>query len=62
MFLAFMKRKTFRDYCSVGGQTPLNIAEFGKSRSKNFRYSQVIDLAEDRDRFRHMMEKLGMQC
>ncbi len=45
-----------------GGQTPLNIAaELAKAGVKIIGTSpEIIDLAEDRDRFRHMMEKLGI--
>ncbi|MBM4285936.1 MAG: carbamoyl-phosphate synthase large subunit [Deltaproteobacteria bacterium] len=45
-----------------GGQTPLNIAgELAAAGVKILGTSpDVIDLAEDRDRFRHMMRKLGI--
>jgi len=45
-----------------GGQTPLNIAnELAKAGVKIIGTSpDTIDLAEDRDRFRHMMRKLGI--
>ena len=45
-----------------GGQTPLNIAgELAKAGVKIFGTSpKTIDLAEDRDRFRHIMDKLGI--
>ena len=45
-----------------GGQTPLNIAgELAKAGVKIIGTSpETIDLAEDRDRFRKMMEKLGI--
>jgi len=45
-----------------GGQTPLNIAkELAEAGVKIIGTSpEAIDLAEDRDRFRHMMEKLGI--
>jgi len=45
-----------------GGQTPLNIAnELQEAGVKILGTSpETIDLAEDRDRFRHMMEKLGI--
>ncbi len=45
-----------------GGQTPLNIAtELGQSGVNILGTSpETIDLAEDRDRFRSMMEKLGI--
>ncbi|MFC1534136.1 carbamoyl-phosphate synthase large subunit [Thermodesulfobacteriota bacterium] len=45
-----------------GGQTPLNIAsELAEAGVKVIGTSpDTIDLAEDRDRFRHMMRKLGI--
>ena len=45
-----------------GGQTPLNIAaELGAAGVKILGTSpEMIDLAEDRDRFRQMMRKLGI--
>ena len=45
-----------------GGQTPLNIAnELAEAGVKIYGTSpDTIDLAEDRDRFRHMMRKLGI--
>ncbi len=45
-----------------GGQTPLNIAaELAEAGVKILGTSpDVIDLAEDRDRFRQMMDKLGI--
>jgi carbamoyl-phosphate synthase large subunit len=45
-----------------GGQTPLNIAnELAAAGVKILGTTpDVIDLAEDRDRFRHMMRKLGI--
>lgn len=45
-----------------GGQTPLNIAnELAEAGVKILGTSpETIDLAEDRDRFRHMMERLGI--
>ena len=45
-----------------GGQTPLNIAqELAAAGVKILGTSpDIIDLAEDRDRFRHMMRKLGI--
>ena len=45
-----------------GGQTPLNIAaELEKTGVKILGTSpETIDLAEDRDRFRHIMHKLGI--
>ncbi|MFC1948948.1 carbamoyl-phosphate synthase large subunit [Chloroflexota bacterium] len=45
-----------------GGQTPLNIAnELAEAGVKILGTSpEAIDLAEDRDRFRHQMERLGI--
>jgi len=45
-----------------GGQTPLNIAnELAEAGVKIIgTLPETIDLAEDRDRFRHMMRKLGI--
>lgn len=45
-----------------GGQTPLNLAnELAKAGVKILGTTpETIDLAEDRDRFRHVMEKLGI--
>ncbi len=45
-----------------GGQTPLNLArELAEAGVKILGTSpDTIDLAEDRDRFRHVMEKLGI--
>lgn len=45
-----------------GGQTPLNLAEdLEKTGARIIGTTpDVIDLAEDRDRFRHMMEKLNI--
>ena len=45
-----------------GGQTPLNLArELTEAGVKILgTTSEVIDLAEDRDRFRHIIEKLGI--
>jgi len=48
--------------CQFGGQTPLNIAGELKAAGVNIIGTSVdtIDLAEDRDRFRRKMEKLGI--
>jgi len=45
-----------------GGQTPLNIAEELKQAGVNILGTapEIIDLAEDRDLFRNMMEKMGI--
>ena len=58
-----MKRKNPRgSSCQFGGQTPLNIAnELAAAGVKIIGTSpDTIDLAEDRDRFRQMMHKLGI--
>ncbi len=48
--------------CQFGGQTPLNIArELEEAGIKILGTSpEIIDLAEDRDRFRKLMEKLNI--
>jgi len=48
--------------CQFGGQTPLNIARELEEAGVNILGTtpETIDLAEDRDRFRGMMEKLGI--
>jgi len=48
--------------CQFGGQTPLNIARELEESGVNILGTspETIDLAEDRDRFRGMMEKLGI--
>ncbi len=45
-----------------GGQTPLNLAASLKKNGVNILGTspEVIDLAEDRDQFRNMMDKLGI--
>ena len=45
-----------------GGQTPLNLASSLKQNGVNILGTspEVIDLAEDRDQFRNMMDKLGI--
>ncbi|MGQ9687451.1 MAG: carbamoyl-phosphate synthase large subunit [Desulfobaccales bacterium] len=45
-----------------GGQTPLNLAQELAAAGVNILGTSpdVIDLAEDRDRFRHMMRRLGI--
>jgi carbamoyl-phosphate synthase large subunit len=45
-----------------GGQTPLNLAKELAEAGVNILGTspETIDLAEDRDRFRHVMEKLGI--
>lgn len=56
----YEKEKTEGVIVQFGGQTPLNIAdELTKAGVKIIGTSpEVIDLAEDRDRFRKMMERL----
>jgi carbamoyl-phosphate synthase large subunit len=58
----YEKEKPLGIIVQFGGQTPLNIAEeLEKAGAKILGTPpEVIDLAEDRDRFRHMMEKLGI--
>jgi len=48
--------------CQFGGQTPLNIARELEEAGVNILGTtpETIDLAEDRDRFRGMMETLGI--
>ncbi len=48
--------------CQFGGQTPLNIAQELASAGVNILGTSpdTIDLAEDRDRFRQMMERMGI--
>jgi carbamoyl-phosphate synthase large subunit len=48
--------------CQFGGQTPLNIARQLEEAGVPIvgTSPETIDLAEDRDRFREMMEKLGI--
>ena len=56
----YEKEKPLGVIVQFGGQTPLNIAgELAEAGVKIFGTSpNTIDLAEDRDRFRHIMEKL----
>ncbi len=58
----YEKEKPEGVICQFGGQTPLNIAaELAKAGVKIIGTSpETIDLAEDRDRFREMMDKLGI--
>ena len=58
----YEKEKPEGVICQFGGQTPLNIAaELEAAGVKILGTSpQAIDLAEDRDRFRQMMDKLGI--
>lgn len=58
----YEKEKPVGVIAQFGGQTPLNLAgELEKAGVKILGTSpEVIDLAEDRDRFRAMMDKLGI--
>ncbi len=58
----YEKEKPEGVIAQFGGQTPLNIAgELAKEGVRIIGTSpETIDLAEDRDRFRHMMRKLGI--
>ncbi len=58
----YAKEKPLGVIAQFGGQTPLNLAgELEKAGVKILGTSpEVIDLAEDRDRFRAMMDKLGI--
>ncbi len=58
----YAKEKPEGVIVQFGGQTPLNIAsELAQAGVKIIGTSpEMIDLAEDRDRFRNMMEKLGI--
>jgi len=58
----YEKEKPAGVIAQFGGQTPLNLAgELEKAGVKILGTSpEVIDLAEDRDRFRAMMDKLGI--
>ena len=58
----YKKEKPEAAVCQFGGQTPLNIAaELERAGVKILGTSpETIDLAEDRDRFRQMIRKLGI--
>nr|HPR32802.1 carbamoyl-phosphate synthase large subunit [Prolixibacteraceae bacterium] len=58
----YEKEKPFGVICQFGGQTPLNIANELQQNGVNIigTSPETIDLAEDRDRFRKIMEKLGI--
>jgi carbamoyl-phosphate synthase large subunit len=58
----YQKEKPEGVIVQFGGQTPLNIAnELAQAGVKIIGTSpEIIDLAEDRDRFRQMMRKLGI--
>ena len=57
-----MRKKNLGGHCSIWGQTPLNIA--GDLAQAGVRIlgtgPETIDLAEDRDRFRRVIEQLGI--
>jgi len=58
----YQKEKPMGVICQFGGQTPLNIAGQLEEAGVNVLGTspETIDLAEDRDRFRQMMDKLGI--
>jgi carbamoyl-phosphate synthase large subunit len=58
----YEKEKPEGIICQFGGQTPLNIAKELEEAGVNIigTTPDTIDLAEDRDRFRQKMEKLGI--
>ncbi len=58
----YHKEKPLGVIAQFGGQTPLNLAADLKKNGVNILGTspEVIDLAEDRDQFRAMMDKLGI--
>lgn len=58
----YEKEKPLGVIIQFGGQTPLNIASELEQAGVNILGTtpDTIDLAEDRDRFRHIMDKLGI--
>ncbi len=57
----YEKEETRGDHLSVGGQTPSYIAQqLAEAGSASSAPPRTIDLAEDRDRFRNLMDKLGI--
>ncbi len=58
----YKKEKPLGVIAQFGGQTPLNLAADLKKNGVNILGTspEVIDLAEDRDQFRAMMDKLGI--
>ena len=58
----YEKEKPLGVIAQFGGQTPLNLAADLKKNGVRILGTspEVIDLAEDRDRFREMMDKLGI--
>ena len=62
MLSIYEKEKPLGVLAQFGGQTPLNLAaDLKKNGVKILGTSpEVIDLAEDRDQFRAVMDKLGI--
>lgn len=58
----YEKEKPYGVICQFGGQTPLNIASELKANGVNIigTSPETIDMAEDRDQFSQIMEKLGI--
>jgi carbamoyl-phosphate synthase large subunit len=58
----YQKEKPLGVVVQFGGQTPLNLAKELEAAGLNILGTtpDTIDLAEDRDRFRQMMEKMGV--
>ncbi len=58
----YRKEKPLGVIAQFGGQTPLNLAAKLKKEGGNIlgMTPEVVDLAEDRDQFRRMMDKLGI--
>ncbi len=58
----YRKEKPMGVICQFGGQTPLNIARELEAAGVRIlgTSTETIDLAEDRDRFRQAMERLGI--
>ena len=58
----YYKEKPVGVIAQFGGQTPLNLAAKLKEEGVNILGTtpEVIDLAEDRDQFRKVMDKLGI--
>ena len=58
----YYKEKPVGVIAQCGGQTPLNLADKLKEEGVNILGTtpEVIDLAEDRDQFRKVMDKLGI--
>ena len=58
----YEKEKPLGIIAQFGGQTPLNLASELKANGVNILGTspEIIDLAEDRDRFREVMDRLGI--